>query len=60
VEIDVTGEAPLVPQANATVQYSINQKALDELPISNQSALEVLALVPGVLGDPGGITPLFS
>jgi hypothetical protein len=38
VEINVTGEAPLVQQANATVQYSINQKALDELPISNQSA----------------------
>ena len=54
VEVTVTGEAPLVQQANATVQYGINQKALDELPVSNQSALQVLSLVPGVLGDAGG------
>ena len=53
VEVTVTGEAPLVQEANATVQYSINTKALDELPIANQSALQVLALVPGALGDPG-------
>ena len=39
VEVTVTGEAPLVQQSNATVQYSINQRALDELPIANQSAL---------------------
>jgi hypothetical protein len=54
VEITVTGEAPLVQESNATIQYSINQKALDELPIANQSALQVLSLVPGVLGDAGG------
>ncbi len=53
VEVTVTGEAPLVQQANATVQYGINTKALDELPIANQSALQVLALLPGVLGEPG-------
>jgi hypothetical protein len=53
VAVTVTGEAPLVQQSNATVQYGINTKALDELPIANQSALQVLSLVPGVLGDPG-------
>ncbi len=53
VEVTVTAETTLVQQANATVQYSVNTKALDELPIANQSALQVLALVPGVLGDPG-------
>ena len=53
VEVTVTAEAPLIQQANATVQYGINTKALDELPIANQSALQVLSLVPGALGDPG-------
>ena len=53
-EVSVTAEAPLVQQANATVQYGINQKMMDELPLANQSALQVLNLIPGVLGDAGG------
>ncbi len=53
-EVTVTGESPLVQEANATVQYTVNQKAIDELPLANQSALQVLSLVPGVIGSGGG------
>jgi hypothetical protein len=55
-EVTVRADAPLVQQTNSTVQYNINQKQIDELPLSNQSALQVLTLLPGVVGDPGGET----
>lgn len=52
-EVTVTAEVPLVQQANSTVQYTINQKQIEELPLPNQSALHVLSLLPGVVGEPG-------
>jgi hypothetical protein len=53
-EVTVLAEAPLVQQSNSTVQYEVNGKQIDELPLQNQSALQVLSLVPGVLGSAGG------
>ncbi len=38
-EVTVTTEAPMVQQSNATVQYTINSKQIEELPLANQSAL---------------------
>lgn len=52
-EITVTVDTPLVQQASSTVQYTINQKQLAELPLTDSSALNVLSLLPGVVGDPG-------
>ncbi len=52
-EINVTEEAPMIQQASSTVQYSVDLKQIDELPLANQSALSLLALLPGVQGDPG-------
>jgi len=52
-EVTVTADIPLVQQANSTVQYTINQKQLAELPLNDASALHVMSLLPGVVGDPG-------
>lgn len=52
-EVIVTADAPLVQQSSSTVQYGINEKALDELPLTNQSAMQVMTVLPGVLGNPG-------
>ena len=52
-EVTVTADVPLVQQASSTVQYTINQKQIEELPLPNQSALHVMSLLPGVLGEPG-------
>lgn len=56
-EVTVTTEAPLVQQANATIQQGINQKAIDELPLADQNVLSVLSTVPGVVGEPGTEQP---
>src|SRR5260370_23920254 len=52
-EVTVTGEASMVQQASSTVQYRTDLKQIDELPILNQSALQIVSLLPGVQGDPG-------
>jgi hypothetical protein len=56
-EVTVTAEAPMIQQANATVQYGVNQKAIDELPFADQNVLSVLSTVPGVVGEPGSEQP---
>ncbi|MBI2687731.1 MAG: TonB-dependent receptor [Acidobacteria bacterium] len=53
VEVTVTAEAPLVQEATSTIAYSVNQKQIDELPLANQSALQVMSLLPGIVGEPG-------
>ena len=53
VEITVKAEAALVQESNSTIAYTVNQKQLDELPLANQSALQVMSLLPGIVGDPG-------
>ena len=52
-EVTVTAEAaPLVQQAAATIQYGVDLKQIDELPLANQSALQILTLLPGVQWRP--------
>lgn len=51
--VTVNADAPLVQQATSTIQYSTDLKQIDELPLANQSALQVLSLLPGVQGNPG-------
>src|SRR5689334_15116466 len=53
VQVTVNADAPIVQEANSTIAYTINQKQIDELPLANQSALQVMSLLPGVVGDPG-------
>jgi hypothetical protein len=53
-EITVREDVPLVQQATSTVQYGLDLKQIDELPLANQSALQTLMLLPGVQGDAGG------
>lgn len=52
-EVTVTAEAPMVQQSNAVVQYNVTQKQLEDLPIADQSVLNVLNLMPGVIGEVG-------
>lgn len=56
-QVTVKAEAPLIHHANATVQYTVNSKAIDELPFSGQNVLSVLSTVPGVVGEPGSEQP---
>jgi len=53
-EILVSADAPLVQQASSTIQYGVDLKQIDELPLANQSALQILSLLPGVQGSAGG------
>ena len=53
VEVTVRADAPLVQETNSTIAYTVNQKQLDELPLANQSALQVMSLLPGIVGEPG-------
>jgi hypothetical protein len=50
-EIVVNADAPLVQQASSTIQYGVDLKQIDELPLANQSALQILSLLPGVQGQ---------
>ena len=56
VEVTVKAESPIVQESSSTIAYTVNQKQIDELPLANQSALQVLSLLPGIVGDPGGET----
>jgi len=52
-EVTINADAPIVQTGTSTVQYGFDLKAIDELPVLNQSAIQILALLPGVQGDPG-------
>ena len=52
-EVTITADVPIIQTATSTIQYGVDLKQIDELPVTNQSALQILALLPGVQGDPG-------
>jgi hypothetical protein len=52
-QVTVRTDAPLVQDSNAAIQYGVNQKAVDELPLPAQSVIGVLEMIPGVVGDAG-------
>ncbi len=49
--INVTGEAPLVQTANATVAALVDQRAMRELPLNGRSFADLTGSQPGVLSD---------
>ncbi len=49
-EVMVSADAPIVQNASSTIQYGVDLKQIDELPLANQSALQILSLLPGVQG----------
>ena len=49
--ITVTGEAPLVQTANATVAALVDQRAMRELPLNGRSFADLTGSQPGVLSD---------
>ncbi len=52
-EVTIGANAEIVDDASSTVQYGIEQKVLDQLPLASSAALGVLLTIPGVTGDPG-------
>ena len=49
--ITVTGEAPLVQTANATVAALVDQRAMRELPLNGRSFADLTGIQPGVTSD---------
>ena len=42
---------PVIQTGTSTIQYGLDLKQIDELPVTNQSAIQILALLPGVQGS---------
>jgi hypothetical protein len=51
--VTINADVPVIQTGTSTVQYGLDLKQIDELPVTNQSAIQILALLPGVQGDPG-------
>jgi Carboxypeptidase regulatory-like domain/TonB-dependent Receptor Plug Domain/TonB dependent receptor len=49
--VTVTGEAPLVQTANATVAALVDERAMRELPLNGRSFADLTGIQPGVLSD---------
>jgi len=49
--ITVTGEAPLVQTANATVAALVDERAMRELPLNGRSFADLTGIQPGVISD---------
>src|SRR5713226_1054131 len=49
--ITVTGEAPLVQTANATVAALVDERAMRELPLNGRSFADLTASMPGVTSN---------
>lgn len=52
-EITINADVPVIQTGTSTVQYGLDLKQIDELPVTNQSAIQILGLIAGVQGDPG-------
>src|SRR5436853_2021173 len=50
-KITVTGEAPLVQTANATVAALVDERAMRELPLNGRSFADLTSIQPGVASD---------
>src|SRR5260370_28554317 len=63
-KITVTGEAPLVQTANATVAALVDERAMRELPLNGRSFADLTGIQPGVTSDleipPAGGQPLYT
>ncbi len=52
-EVTINADVPLIQEGTSTVQYGLDLKQIDELPVANQSAIQILQLLPGVQGSSG-------
>ena len=51
--VTVTGEAPLLQTYTGTVQQTVDQRTINELPLNGRNTLELAMTLPGVSGSPG-------
>ena len=52
VIVDVTTEAPIVETARTSVSTTINERAIQNLPVNGRNYLDFATLTPGVIRDP--------
>lgn len=50
--VDVTTEAPVVETGRTSVSTTINQRAIENLPVNGRNYLDFATLTPGVIRDP--------
>jgi hypothetical protein len=53
--LTVSGEAPLVETANATLGIVVNEKQVVELPLNGRNFTQLGTLLPGVVAPPGAL-----
>ncbi|HEV2861384.1 MAG TPA: TonB-dependent receptor [Pyrinomonadaceae bacterium] len=53
-DVTVTGEAPVVETARTSVSTTINERAIQNLPINGRNFQDFATLSPGVIRDPRG------
>ncbi len=47
--VEVTGEAPLIESASSSVQQSVTEKQMQDLPLNGRNALQLTTLTPGTV-----------
>jgi outer membrane receptor protein involved in Fe transport len=52
VTVDVTTEAPIVETTRTSVSTTINERAIQNLPVNGRNYLDFATLTPGVIRDP--------
>ena len=52
VTVDVTAEAPVVETGRTSVSTTINERAIQNLPVNGRNYLDFATLTPGVIRDP--------
>jgi len=52
VTVDVTAEAPVVETSRTSVSTTINERAIENLPVNGRNYLDFATLTPGVIRDP--------
>jgi hypothetical protein len=52
VTVDVTTEAPIVETSRTSVSTTINERAIQNLPVNGRNYLDFATLTPGVIRDP--------
>jgi outer membrane receptor protein involved in Fe transport len=50
--VNVSGEAPIVETTRTSVSTTINERAIENLPVSGRNYLDFATLTPGVVRDP--------
>jgi outer membrane receptor protein involved in Fe transport len=53
--VDVTGEAPLIETANATLGIVVDEKKIVDLPLNGRNFTQLGTLIPGVIAPPAGL-----